>query len=123
MTICPHQLHDTCLFQMNYSLSVFHVFLLVFVFPLNWCLNITCTTMSKCRPTLYQIEFAVAVYCYLVYRLFFFFFSFEHLIVNNSHILLVIVFYTTLGTPSPDNLRVFRCPNPRLLFVDVPVYL
>jgi len=28
-----------------------------------------------------------------------FLFCFEHLIINNSHILLVIVFCTTLGTP------------------------
>ena len=89
----------TCLFQMNYSLFVCHVFLLLYVFAHSWCLNITCTAMSLvctvfmlAKWTVYEIEFAV--YCYLVYRIFFFFFCFQHLLKNNSHILLVRVFYT-----------------------------
>jgi len=39
-----------------------------------------------------EIEFAV--YCYLVYQIFIFFFCFQHLIVDNTHILLVTVVYT-----------------------------
>ena len=72
-------------------------------FSAQWMPKITCTTMSlACTMstlTVYEIEFAVVVYCYLAYRLFFFFFCSEHLIINNSHILLVIVCYTSLRTP------------------------
>jgi len=31
MTIYSHQLHDTYLYQINYSLFVFYVFLLIFI--------------------------------------------------------------------------------------------
>jgi len=46
MTIYSHLLHDTCLFQMNYSLIFFvSCFLADICFSHYWCLNTACATM------------------------------------------------------------------------------
>jgi len=42
--------------------------------------------MSSSEWTVYEIEFAVAVYGYVVYQLLFYFFCFEYLILNDRHI-------------------------------------
>ena len=80
--------------QMNYSISVCHVFLLILVFPHNWRFN-TCDTMSLvCTISscwlneLYEIEFAVD--CYLQFIVIWdieysCFFYFQHLIIDNSN--------------------------------------
>ena len=77
--------------------------------------------MSSCWLNQYCISdwicslLLFAIYCYLVYRILFF--CFQHLFIDNSHILLVIVFTKFLGTPWQDNLRVFRCPCPTFILL------
>ena len=93
------------------------------LFPHNWCLNIACTTLSLfCTMSSSKLNKLCLDWICCCNLLFFgistgFLFCFEHSIINNSHILLVIVFYTTLRTPWQDNLWVFWCPIPTFIFL------
>jgi len=58
----------------------------------KYCLYYNVSGLYIClRVVVYEMDFVVAIYCCLVYRLLFFsYFCFECLIINNRHMPMVI---------------------------------